>query len=114
MEQAKGSFPINTVMNYEFDSSITIMNSIKNVQSSGIMGLLLASGILFVFLKREDPGIITAGFFQIIKKYISYTYYSYCNSNICNIYIFPIKCSRDNFKSDVFNGIISRNRNASR
>lgn len=60
MEQAKGSFPINTVMNYEFDSSITIMNSIKNVQSSGIMGLLLASGILFVFLKSISATLIIA------------------------------------------------------
>ncbi len=60
MEQAKGSFPINTVMNYEFDSSITIVNSIKNVQSSGIMGLLLASGILFVFLKSISATLIIA------------------------------------------------------
>lgn len=60
MEQMKGSFPKNTSMNYEFDSSITIMNSIKNVQSSGIIGLFLASGILFIFLKSISATLIIA------------------------------------------------------
>lgn len=60
MEQMKGSFPKNTTMNYEFDSSITIMNSIKNVQSSGLIGLFLASGILFIFLKSISATLIIA------------------------------------------------------
>lgn len=60
LEQSKGSFPINTVLNYEFDSSVTIMNSIKNVEFSGIVGLVLASVILFIFLKSISATLIIA------------------------------------------------------
>ncbi|WP_291258581.1 efflux RND transporter permease subunit [Fusobacterium sp.] len=60
LEELKQSFPNNTVMSYEFDSSITIMNSIKNVQTSGMIGLFLASIILFIFLKSVSATLIIA------------------------------------------------------
>ena len=60
LERNKGSLPLNTKLNYEFDSSITINNSINNVKSSGIQGLVLASAILFVFLKSISATIIIA------------------------------------------------------
>lgn len=60
LERNRGSLPLNTKLNYEFDSSITINNSINNVKSSGIQGLVLASAILFVFLKSISATIIIA------------------------------------------------------
>lgn len=60
LEKNRGSLPLNTKLNYEFDSSITINNSINNVKSSGIQGLVLASAILFVFLKSISATIIIA------------------------------------------------------
>lgn len=60
LERNRGSLPLNTKLNYEFDSSITINNSINNVKSSGIQGLVLASTILFVFLKSISATIIIA------------------------------------------------------
>lgn len=60
LERNRGSLPLNTKLNYEFDSSITINNSINNVKSSGIQGLVLASAILFIFLKSISATIIIA------------------------------------------------------
>lgn len=60
LERNRGSLPLNTKLNYEFDSSITINNSINNVKSSGIQGLVLTSAILFVFLKSISATIIIA------------------------------------------------------
>lgn len=60
LERNRGSLPLNTKLNYEFDSSITINNSINNVKNSGIQGLVLASAILFVFLKSISATIIIA------------------------------------------------------
>lgn len=60
LERNRGSLPLNTKLNYEFDSSVTINNSINNVKSSGIQGLVLASAILFVFLKSISATIIIA------------------------------------------------------
>lgn len=60
LEKNRGSLPLNTKLNYEFDSSITINNSISNVKNSGIQGLVLASAILFVFLKSISATIIIA------------------------------------------------------
>lgn len=60
LEKNRGSLPLNTKLNYEFDSSITINNSVNNVKSSGIQGLVLASAILFVFLKSLSATIIIA------------------------------------------------------
>ncbi|EHO80158.1 efflux RND transporter permease subunit [Fusobacterium ulcerans] len=60
IERNRGSLPINTVLNYEFDSSVTILNSISNVKSSGLQGLVLASVILFVFLKSISATLIIA------------------------------------------------------
>lgn len=60
LEINRGSLPLNTKLNYEFDSSITINNSINNVESSGIQGLVLASAILFIFLKSISATIIIA------------------------------------------------------
>lgn len=60
LERNRGSLPLNTKLNYEFDSSITINNSINNVKSSGIQGLVLASLILFVFLKSISATLIIA------------------------------------------------------
>lgn len=60
LEKNRGSLPLNTKLNYEFDSSITINNSINNVKSSGIQGLVLASAILFIFLKSISATIIIA------------------------------------------------------
>lgn len=58
LEKNRGSLPLNTKLNYEFDSSITINNSINNVKTSGLQGLILASVILFVFLKSISATII--------------------------------------------------------
>ncbi|WP_294707804.1 efflux RND transporter permease subunit [uncultured Fusobacterium sp.] len=60
LEKNRGSLPLNTKLNYEFDSSITINNSINNVKNSGIQGLVLASLILFVFLKSISATLIIA------------------------------------------------------
>lgn len=60
LEANRGSLPLNAKLNYEFDSSITIMNSIANVRSSGIQGLVLASVILYIFLKSISATIIIA------------------------------------------------------
>lgn len=60
LERNRGSLPLNTKLNYEFDSSITINNSINNVKNSGIQGLVLASAILFVFLKSISATLIIA------------------------------------------------------
>lgn len=60
LEKNRGSLPLNTKLNYEFDSSITINNSINNVKNSGIQGLVLASLILFIFLKSISATIIIA------------------------------------------------------
>lgn len=60
LEKNRGSLPLNTKLNYEFDSSITINNSINNVKNSGIQGLVLASLILFVFLKSVSATLIIA------------------------------------------------------
>lgn len=60
LERNRGSLPLNTKLNYEFDSSITINNSINNVKNSGIQGLVLASLILFVFLKSISATLIIA------------------------------------------------------
>lgn len=60
LEKNRGSLPLNTKLNYEFDSSITINNSINNVKNSGIQGLVLASLILFVFLKNISATLIIA------------------------------------------------------
>ncbi|WP_293960620.1 efflux RND transporter permease subunit [uncultured Fusobacterium sp.] len=60
LEKNRGSLPLNTKLNYEFDSSITINNSINNVKNSGIQGLVLASLILFIFLKSISATLIIA------------------------------------------------------
>ncbi|MBC2851798.1 efflux RND transporter permease subunit [Cetobacterium sp. 8H] len=60
LENLKGTTPLNSEINYDFDSSVTIMNSINNVKNTGILGLGLASLILFLFLKSISATIIIA------------------------------------------------------
>ena len=52
------SLPLNSNIIFEFDSSVTIINSILNVKNTAILGLILAAGVLFVFLKNISSTII--------------------------------------------------------
>ncbi|MCQ8213575.1 efflux RND transporter permease subunit [Cetobacterium somerae] len=60
LKKVKNSLPLNSTIDYDFDSTITINNSINNVKETGIIGLILASGILYLFLKSISATIVIA------------------------------------------------------
>ncbi|MGL5760339.1 MAG: efflux RND transporter permease subunit, partial [Cetobacterium sp.] len=60
LKGVKNSLPLNSTLDYDFDSTITINNSINNVKETGIIGLILASGILYLFLKSISATIVIA------------------------------------------------------
>lgn len=54
------SLPLNSKIDFEYDTSITIMNSIMSVKDTAVLGLGLASIILFIFLKSITSTLIIA------------------------------------------------------
>lgn len=58
VEDVKTSLPLNSDIIFEYDSSITVVNSILNVKNTAILGLFLAAGILFIFLKNLSSTLI--------------------------------------------------------
>lgn len=56
----EGSLPMDTKMIVEYDSSITILNAITSVKESAYIGVVLASIILFVFLKSLSATMVVA------------------------------------------------------
>lgn len=60
IKSIKGSLPLNATIDYDFDSSVTIMNSINNVKETGIEGLILASIILYLFLRSVSATAVVS------------------------------------------------------
>jgi HAE1 family hydrophobic/amphiphilic exporter-1 len=58
VDSLKGSIPLGSTIEYEFDSSVSIMNSIMNVKDTAVIGLVLAAIILFIFLKSVTSTFI--------------------------------------------------------
>lgn len=56
----EGSMPVNTEVQISHDSSTTILNSIASVKESAYTGIILASIILFVFLKSLSATMVVA------------------------------------------------------
>lgn len=60
MESMKGSLPLNTKMSVQYDSSVSILNSISNVKQTAYLGVFLASIVLFIFLKSLSATLVVA------------------------------------------------------
>lgn len=60
MENLQGSLPLDTKMFVEYDSSISILNSISNVRQTAYIGIVLASIVLFIFLKSISATLVVA------------------------------------------------------
>jgi HAE1 family hydrophobic/amphiphilic exporter-1 len=60
LKTIKNSLPLNSNISYDFDSTVPINNSISNVKETGVVGLFLASGILYLFLRSISATIIIA------------------------------------------------------
>ncbi|MGL5983490.1 MAG: efflux RND transporter permease subunit, partial [Cetobacterium sp.] len=60
LNSVKNSLPLNSKLEYDFDSTVIIKNSINNVKETGIIGLVLASIILYIFLRSISATIIIA------------------------------------------------------
>lgn len=60
IENLKKQLPSNIVLDIEYDSSIDINNSIKNVRDNAFTGLILASIVLLIFLKNVRATFIVA------------------------------------------------------
>ncbi|MGL4934576.1 MAG: efflux RND transporter permease subunit [Cetobacterium sp.] len=60
LNSVKNSVPLNSHLDYDFDSTVIIMNSINNVKETGFIGLALASIILYIFLKSISATIVIA------------------------------------------------------
>lgn len=60
LKSLDGSLPLNTTMSVEYDSSVMILNSISSVKESAYLGIILASIILFVFLKSFSATMVVA------------------------------------------------------
>ncbi|MGL4987765.1 MAG: efflux RND transporter permease subunit, partial [Cetobacterium sp.] len=60
LNSVKNSLPLNSKLEYDFDSTVIIKNSINNVKETGIIGLALASIILYLFLRSISATIVIA------------------------------------------------------
>jgi len=60
IERLKTTLPSGMDLKLSYDASIMIVNSINNVMSSAVMGLILASVVLFVFLKDLRATLVIA------------------------------------------------------
>lgn len=60
IESLSQTLPTDVKLSVSYDTSIDISNSINNVKNSAIIGLILASIVLFVFLKDIRATIIIA------------------------------------------------------
>ncbi|MGL5053266.1 MAG: efflux RND transporter permease subunit, partial [Cetobacterium sp.] len=60
LNSVKSSLPLSSKLEYDFDSTVIIKNSINNVKETGIIGLVLASIILYLFLRSISATIVIA------------------------------------------------------
>ncbi|MGL5988445.1 efflux RND transporter permease subunit [Cetobacterium sp.] len=60
LNSVKSSLPLSSKLEYDFDSTVIIKNSINNVKETGIIGLALASIILYLFLRSISATIVIA------------------------------------------------------
>ncbi len=51
LPRLRNAIPEDVTLNYEFDQSVYVMNSLKNLMSEGVLGALLTGLMVFLFLR---------------------------------------------------------------